>query len=391
MRPRQHAQKERKENRVGSYFSSCGDFDLVAISTFSAQAKEAYELAGRFTREGVPVVMGGLHVTSVPDEAREFGIIPAIGEGELLWPQILADAERGSLAEKYDSRGLEFDMSQSPMPAFELLEIPRYNRLTVQTSRGCPWRCAFCASSILLTRKYKQKPVERVLAEVDKIRELWRRPFIEFADDNAFVHRNWWREFLPELRNRRVKWFAETDLSIADDPELLTLMRESGCAEVLIGFESPVPDGLANLELRRNWKERQFPRYRRAIEQIQSHGIRVNACFVVGLDGHGPEIFDAVYDFVEQAAPFDVQVTYPTAFPGTPLYQQFKREGRLLEDGAWEKCTLFDINFRPQRMSVEELRHGFYDLASRLYSDSFTGYRRDCFKTGRRHRAAARA
>jgi radical SAM superfamily enzyme YgiQ (UPF0313 family) len=362
------------------------NFDLVAISTFTAQAKEAYELAGRFTRQAIPVVMGGLHVTSVPDEPKGFGVIPAIGEGELLWPRILADTEKGRLLRSYDARRQEFDLSKSPMPAYELLDISRYNRLTVQTSRGCPWRCAFCASSILLTRKYKQKPVERVLAEIDRIREIWRRPFIEFADDNAFVRRQWWKEFLPQLRMRHVKWFAETDLSVADDPELLTLMRQSGCAEVLIGFESPVPAGLRDLELRRNWKERQFPRYRRSIEQIQSHGIRVNACFVVGLDGHGPDIFDAVFDFVEETKPFDVQVTYPTPFPGTPMYEQWKRQGRLLEDGAWEKCTLFDINFRPAGMSVDELRHGFYDLAGRLYSDSFTRYRRDRFASARRHR-----
>jgi radical SAM superfamily enzyme YgiQ (UPF0313 family) len=360
------------------------DFDLVVISTFTAQAKEAYELAARFTRRGIPVVMGGLHVTSVPGEPRQFGITAATGEGELIWPQILADAERSAIREKYDARGREFDLSQAPMPAYELLDISRYNRLTVQTSRGCPWRCAFCASSILLTKKYKQKPIPLVLAEIDKIRELWRRPFIEFADDNAFVRREWWRQFLPELRNRRVKWFAETDLSVADDPDLLDLVRDSGCAQVLIGFESPVPDGLHDLELRRNWKERQFPRYRRAIEQIQAHGIRVNACFVVGLDGHGPDIFEAVFDFVEETSPFDVQVTYPTPFPGTPFYEQLKRQGRLLEDGAWEKCTLFDINFRPAAMSVDELRHGFYDLAARLYCDSFTRFRRDCFASNRR-------
>ncbi len=121
-------------------------------------------------------------------------------------------------------------MNASPMPAFEMLDISRYNRLTVQTSRGCPWRCAFCASSILLTHRYKQKPVAKVLAEIDAIRNLWRRPFIEFADDNAFVNRAWWKQFLPELRNRHVRWFAETDLSVADDEELLELMRDAGCA-----------------------------------------------------------------------------------------------------------------------------------------------------------------
>ena len=365
------------------------DFDLVAISSFSAQVSEGYELARRFTSMGVPVVMGGLHVTSVPGEPAACGASAALGEGEMIWSEILRDAEAGGLKSIYDARGREFDLARSPMPAFELLDISKYNRLTVQTSRGCPWRCSFCASSILLTRKYKQKPVERVLAEIDKIKTLWRRPFIEFADDNAFVRREWWREFLPELKERRVKWFAETDLSVADDPELLAMMRESGCAEVLIGFESPVSEGLNELEQRKNWKLKQFPRYREAIERIQSHGIRVNACFVVGLDGHGPGIFDAVYEFVEEATPFDVQITYPTPFPNTPMYQQFKAQGRLTRDGEWERCTLFDVNFKPKRMTEEELREGFYDLSARLYSEAFTNYRRDQFNANcRRGRMA---
>lgn len=365
-------------------------FDLVAISSFSAQVKEGYELAARYRAAGVPVVMGGLHVTSVPDEPGLVGASAVVGEGEVVWPDVLADAARGALKPLYSARGREFDLAAAPMPAFELLDLAKYNRVTVQTSRGCPWRCAFCASSILLTSRYKQKPVEKVLAEVDRIKALWPRPFIEFADDNAFVHRAWWKQFLPELKRRRVKWFAETDVSVADDDELLAMMRDAGCANVLIGFESPVEAGLADVELRRNWKLRRFPLYRRAVQRIQSHGIRVNACFVVGLDGHGPGVFDAVYDFAEQAAPFDVQITYPTPFPGTPMYEQFRWQGRLLEERAWERCTLFDVNFRPALMSPQELRQGFHDLARRLYSDAFTAYRKDAFRQQyRRARAAA--
>jgi radical SAM superfamily enzyme YgiQ (UPF0313 family) len=356
------------------------DFDLVAISSFSAQVKEGYELAARYRALGVPVVMGGLHVTTMPHEPAIFGASAVVGEGEIVWPAILADAARGELKPLYSSRGREFDLAHAPMPAFELLDLSKYNRLTVQTSRGCPWRCAFCASSVLLTNRYKQKPVAKVLAEIDRIRELWPRPFVEFADDNAFVRRAWWKQFLPELKQRHVKWFAETDLSVAEDEELLAMMREAGCVEVLIGFESPVEDGLDDVELRANWKRQRFPQYRRAIHTIQSHGIRVNACFVVGLDGHGPGIFDAVYDFVEQTTSFDVQITYPTPFPGTPMYEQFRKAGRLIEENAWERCTLFDVNFRPARMSASELRAGFHDLARRLYDDAFTAYRKATFR-----------
>ena len=354
--------------------------DLVAISSFSAQVKEAYELARRCAARGTQVVIGGLHVTSCPHEPAAHGASAVVGEGETVWHDVLKDAAAGRLKRVYDARGRDFDLSRGPMPAFHLLDIAKYNRLTVQASRGCPWRCAFCASSILLTRRYKQKPVERVLAEIDAIRELWPRPFVEFADDNAFVNREWWRRLLPELRARRVKWFAETDVSVAEDDEFLAELREAGCAQVLIGLESPVSAGLDRVELRRNWKLRKEPVYRDAVRRIQSHGVRVNACFVVGLDGHTSEVFDDVYRFAEEVAPYDVQVTLPTPFPGTPFYHQLKRQGRLLEDGAWEKCTLFDVNFVPTHMTPDELRQGFRDLVVKLYGDAFTQYRRDTFK-----------
>ena len=218
-----------------------------------------------------------------------------------------------------------------------------------------------------------------MLAEIDRIRSIWPRPFIEFADDNSFINRAYWRELLPELAKRRIRWFAETDLSVHEDEELLDLMRASGCSQVLIGFESPMPEGLDGLELRRDWKRSRYVQYRTAIQRIQAHGISVNACFVIGLDAHGPEVFDAMREFVRDALPYDVQVTVPTAFPGTPFYAQLQREGRLLDEKAWERCTLFDINFVPQYMSVEELRAGFHALVADLYGEQCTKLRREHF------------
>jgi radical SAM superfamily enzyme YgiQ (UPF0313 family) len=355
-----------------------GRFDLVAISTFTAQVSQAYELADRYRALGIPVVLGGLHVSMVPEEAARHCDAVVLGEGESCWAALLRDAARGALRPVYRAHG-DFDLAHAPMPAFELLDISKYNRLTVQASRGCPLRCEFCASSILLTPHYKQKPVERVLAEIDRIGELWERPFLEFADDNAFVNKAYWKTLLSQLKTRDVRWFAETDLSLYEDTELLTLMRESGCAEVLIGLESPTEDGLEGVELRGDWKRKRWPDYREAVKRIQSEGIRVNGCFVLGLDGHGPEVFDEVYEFAEQCELFDVQITVPTPFPGTPLYRRLRRENRLLRDGAWEMCTLFDVNFRPRRMSVEQLRDGFRGLAVRLYGEEITRRRRERF------------
>ncbi|MBK9118221.1 MAG: B12-binding domain-containing radical SAM protein [Phycisphaerales bacterium] len=366
--------------------------DLAAISSFSAQIDEAYTLARRFRALGVPTVLGGLHVTARPDEAAEHGDVVVTGEGEVTWPQIVADAEHGRLRPRYDAGAVAFDLADAPLPAFELLDLPRYNRLTVQTSRGCPHDCDFCASSILLTRRYKQKPIARVLAEIDRIRALWPRPFIELADDNSFVHRTYWKELLPLLADRGLRWFTETDISVAEDDELLGLMQAAGCVQILIGLESPTEDGLGGIELRNDWKRKRYPRYRDAIRAIQSRGITVNGCFVLGLDGQTTDTFGQVAEFVRDTGLYEVQVTLMTPFPGTPLYARLEQEGRLLEPSNWKKCTLFDINYRPLRMSVEELDAGFKKLVVDLYSDEFTTWRRSNFKRmlrtrGRPHRA----
>ena len=354
--------------------------DLAALSTYTAQVKEAYELADRYRVRGVATVIGGLHVTSLPEEALLHCDAVVVGEGEVSWPRVIADMEAGRLGGIYSPEGVEFDLAQAPMPRFELLDPERYNRLTVQTQRGCPWRCEFCASSILLTPRYKLKPITKVVAEIERIKEIWTEPFIEFADDNTFVNKHHSRRLAEAMGGLGVHWFTETDISVADDPELLRLLKEAGCRELLIGLESPSAGGLNGLELNRNWKHVQLGRYRDAIATIQSYGIAVNACFILGLDGDGPEVFEAVAEFVEETLPFDVQITALTPFPGTPLYDRLLAEDRILEPGAWEKCTLFDVNFVPKNMTVEEGEVRGYALALRLYSKEATERRRNGFK-----------
>ena len=355
-------------------------FDLVGISSYTSDINKAYEVSSWYRDKGIPTVLGGPHVTVLPEEAAAYCTSVVIGEGEVHWLQILNDCERGQLAPVYDSRNSSYDLADAPMPAFDLLDINKYNRLTVQTSRGCPYHCEFCAGSILLTDQYKQKPVAKVLAEIDRILEIWKHPFLEFADDNSMVNRAYWRELTAQLARRKIRWFTETDISVSKDKELLTLMRRAGCAQILIGLESPVENGLSGLELNSDWKHRWYPQYKGAIHEIQSHGITVNGCFVIGLDGHTTDIFDQVFEFVHDTCLYDVQVTILTPFPGTPLYDRLAQENRLLEPRNWTKCTLFDVNYIPEPMTVEQLTSGFHTLVKRLYSEEFTKWRRGNFK-----------
>jgi radical SAM superfamily enzyme YgiQ (UPF0313 family) len=356
------------------------DYDLVAIASFSARILDGYRIAERYRARGTPVVMGGLHVTALPDEARARGVTAVVGEGELTWPQVIEDFRGGRLQPEYrPPAGRAFDLADAPAPRYELLDFAGYNRLPVQTSRGCPHRCDFCASSILLTPRYTVKPVDKVIAEIHRIKERWPHPFVEFADDNSFILRPHYKRLLAALEPEGIHWFTETDVGVAEDETLLDLMRESGCRQVLIGLESPVAAGLDGIELRRNWKLGKLRDYEAAVHRIQSKGITVNGCFVLGLDGHTPEIFDQVYDFVARTGLYEVQITVLTPFPGTPLYQRLRGQGRILRDGAWDLCTLFDVNHVPTGMTPDQLQQGLIDLARRVYDPAFVQERRQRF------------
>lgn len=345
------------------------DYDLVAITSYSAQIYEAYELARRYREAGVAVVLGGPHVTALPEEAKQYADSVAIGEAETIWPRIIEDYRNKQLQSFYkEEKPGTYDFSPPVVPRYDLLEPENYNRITVQTSRGCPHECEFCAGSKIFGKGYRQKPVGQVIEEIKRIKEKWPKPFIEFADDNTFVDKKWSKELLKALVPLEVKWFTETDISVADDEELLHLIYHSGCYQLLIGLESTRKDSLDGLD-RHNWKWKQSDRYLEAIQKIQTNGIAVNGCFVVGLDGDTPDIFTEIKEFIEQSRLLEAQVTVLTPYPGTPLYTRLKAEGRLLQDSYWDRCTLFDINFRPKDMSAEELEKGLLWIFGEIYNE----------------------
>lgn len=341
--------------------------DLVAISSLSARINDAYALADAIRAQGISVVIGGLHASVLPDEVALHADAVVVGQGEWVWPKLVADFGRGELARRYDGMHVTDDLATTPIPRFDLLDPAKYNRIPLQTTRGCPLDCAFCAASRLIS-PYKRKPIARIRQELEAILNIWPDPFIELADDNSFVNKKWARELAQLLSEYpQVKWFTESDISLADNEELLSLLAKSGCAQVLIGLESVSPEALAETDSGL-WKRRQQPQYAEKVRRIQDHGISVNGCFAFGFDSDTLGTFAATREFIEECGLSEVQLTVLTPFPGTALHRQLRAEGRLLAETFWDQCTLFDVTFRPKNFTPSQLEQEFHNMIESVYS-----------------------
>jgi len=177
----------------------------------------------------------------------------------------------------------------------------------------------------------------------------------------------------------KIKWFTETDVSVAEDEDLLDLLRPSGCHQLLIGFESVLRENLSGMD-KHHWKAKKYDSYLSAIQKVQSHGVSVDGCFILGLDADTLDVFEQTRDFIEASQLLEAQITVSTPFPGSRLYNRLKNEGRLIKDIFWDRCTLFDINFVPKRMSVKQLEDGIIWLGSQIYNQEALERRKDHYK-----------
>lgn len=335
---------------------------LVAISALTASIDEAYRLSDRLRAEGLRCVLGGLHVTACPEEALLHADAIVIGDGESVWPQVLSDAENGTLRGAY--RGTKaFDLADAPLPRFDLLGDGARPRYTLQTARGCPLACDFCGASRLLGG-FREKPLDRIAAEVEAIRAIRPRPVIELADDQTFAGRRDPTALLETLGSAGARWFTEADWRIGERPDVLATLAASGCVQVLVGIESMIYryDGMGA-------KRAGMQRMVDSVERIQDAGVAVIGCFIVGSDGETTESLNELGEFLIDSPFADLQITIQTPFPGTALRERLARERRLLSDRGWSACTLFDVAHRPDRMSVAELERGFVNLGRFVFAE----------------------
>jgi radical SAM superfamily enzyme YgiQ (UPF0313 family) len=331
--------------------------NLVAISALTASIEEAYALCDALRARDIPTVIGGLHATSCPDEVLRHANAVVAGDGETAWPDVLRDAEAGCLRGAF--RGGQFNLGESRLSCWDLLPRGKRRRYTLQTSRGCPLACEFCAASRLLGA-YREKPAECVRAELAAIKAIDPHAVLELADDNSFAGRDDPTPVLDALRDAGLPWFTECDRRIATRPELCAAMADAGCAQVLVGIESPVREyaGMGG-------KAASMAEMREAVERIQEQGLPVNACFVVGADGETPASIEGLGELLEDWPSADVQLTLQTPFPGTALRRRL--EGRLLEDRSWRHHNLFEVTYRPSHMTPADLTTRFRSLLASTY------------------------
>lgn len=341
--------------------------DLVALSVETYTAKRSYQIASEYRRRGVPVVMGGFHPTLVPEEASEYAEAIVIGEAESLWPQVLADFRQGRLQRVYKSTqrpslcGLKPDRS--------IFAGKRYLPVgLVEAGRGCHFRCEFCAIQSYFGSTQTRRPTEEIIEEIKQL----NKPLIFFVDDNITSNMEQAKEFFRALIPLKIRWVSQASINAAHDEEFLQLIKASGCQGLLIGFESLNPENLRKMQKGFNTMK---GGYEQALENLRRHGIRLYVTFLLGYDDDGEDTMRETLAFALRHKFYIVAFNHLTPFPGTPLYDRLKREGRLLFDRWWldDNYRYGMVPFTPKGLTAEDVkqrcldaRQGFYSLGSIL-------------------------
>mgnify|MGYP001604128542 CR=1 FL=1 len=334
--------------------------DLVGLTSFTAEIPNAYSIADEFRKRKTPVVMGGVHVSALPDEALQHADAVVVGEADLVWEPLLRDLERGELKPLYRAETLS-PLDSVKAPRRELLQRDMYVACfhTVQATRGCPFDCAYCAVTGVFGRNYRTRPVADVIAE---IRTFDTKEFF-FVDDNICGNTAYAKELFRALIPLKKTWGGQTPITFSRDPELLDLYARSGGRYAFIGLESVSEKNLAAV----NKKWNRVDTFGESIRKIHAAGINILGSFIFGLDEDDTTIFDRTLAFIMEHRIDAAQFHILTPFPGTRVYDAMKRDVRII-DHDWAKYHTGEVVFRPTKMTAEELASRFYSTWRKAYS-----------------------
>lgn len=349
------------ENHELATFREC---DLVGITGFTVMANRAYQVAQMFREKKVPVVMGGIHASMMPDEAMQFVDTVVVGEAESVWAEVIADAEAGDLKRKYI--GTQTDLKGLVWPRRDLFN-EKYFMDTIQTSRGCPNNCDFCSVSQFNGFEYRQRPVEEVLDELASL----KKKYLFIVDDNIVG-------LGPEREERVIRlakgmkklkklWYAQAALNVADNPEVLRALRASGCLLLLMGIESENREVLEAMNKRVNLQRD----YQEVFRKIHENHIAIHGSFIFGTDEDTKDMVQRRFDYILENHIDVIQYCTSTPYPGTSLFDRMLEEGRLIHTDFptdWDRYDLTEILVKPRNLEIEEYSRMMTGFAAKVFS-----------------------
>src|SRR5947209_3342858 len=336
--------------------------DLAAITVETYTAKRAYEIAAEYHSRGVKTLFGGYHVTLVPDEAQMYSDSILVGYAEPLWAQVVRDAEKGMLLRRYIQNKTQ--PYEYGMPRRDIFQGKPYFKLScLETGRGCPLRCNFCSIAAATTYRYNRRSIDSIVAAIAAL----KNKNVFFVDDNFVGNLKHARDLCREIAPLKINWVGQGTLNMAKDEKLLEIMAESGCAGVLIGFESLRHDTLQMMDKKLNVV---MGDYKALIDRLHQYGIGLYGTFIFGYDSESAadtvRTAEAAIDFGLFIAAFN----HLLPFPGTPLYEQFRHKGKLTDEQWWLSPTFRfgDVPFNPKNTTAQELHELCLNARRRFYS-----------------------
>ena len=342
--------------------------DLIGITTMTTTVKRGYEIADHFRGRGIQVVMGGMHVSCLPQEALQHCDAVVSGEAEVLWPALLNDLERNALKPHYRHGEIWPPLAGLPPNDWELFRPKKYLPIHfMETTRGCPIDCEFCAVTSAFGGRFRTRPQDEVMAELKTLRPftglLTLKNLVFFVDDNIVSNRAYAREFFARIADMNLNWFGQASVNIAKDAEILKLCEKSGCTGLFMGFETLSTEAIKSIGKGVN----KPGEYLDVARKIHDHGIGIDGSFVFGFDTDDAGAFDRTVEFVIKARLEVVYFSILTPYPGTRLHKRLKAEGRILT----EDWNLYDANhvvYRPKTFTPEELHEGYTRALKEVYT-----------------------
>jgi radical SAM superfamily enzyme YgiQ (UPF0313 family) len=359
MTPSEH-EVEVCEEVYGDIIDFDGDYDLIGISIMSQTSLRGYVIANEFKQRDKIVIFGGIHASVMPEEALMYGDAVVIGEAEGgLWEKVLTDVQNNKLQPFYKLDKLP-DLQEHIFPRRDLIKCSsgKFQLAPIESTRGCPYNCNFCSVSRFFGKKQRHK----VIKDIIKDAESCPQKVLFFVDDNIALDRKFALELFREMIPLKKIWVGQASINLSKDEELMKMAHKAGCRGLLIGFESMTDAGLSSYRKTLKTVEENV----QAIRRLRNNGILVMASLVFGLDTDTEEVFKVSQEFLAKSKPAFFQACVMTPYPGTPVFDQLKREGRILTDN-WSKYDTKKIVIAPKNMSIESFHNGYDEIRKSIY------------------------